>query len=106
MLLETSAQAIPSTVVPGFSATLNVSVTSSEDTALLILLKITDASAATAYETTIDDIAVSAGALRTVPFVWRVPEGQLEGTYTVSLGIFGAHWSNGSASRACQHPST
>jgi hypothetical protein len=92
MFLQTSVQPVPASVVPGFSVILNTSITASEDAPLLLLMQIFNASTVKVHEAMINNIPVIAGQPKSVPFVWSVPADLPEGTYSVSLGIFGANW--------------
>jgi hypothetical protein len=91
-VMETSANAAPSTVNAGSSTTVNVNVTSSEDALILVDLEIFDSSLKKVHQVFLDNVNVSANEQKTVPFVWNVPASLPEGNYIVSFGIFGAGW--------------
>jgi hypothetical protein len=91
--VETAVQAVPATVSAGSAANFNATVTFSETSSLLLDLEIFDASLKKVHQVFVDNIQVSAGVAKTVPFTWNVPTNLPEGSYSVSLGVFGAGWS-------------
>jgi hypothetical protein len=92
--METAATVVPGTAAAGTNVLVNAKVTSSEAAALLIDVEIFDASLKKVHQMVKDNIQVSAGEQKTVPFEWNVPATLPEGKYIVSLGIFGAGWSS------------
>ncbi|WP_052487076.1 cellulose binding domain-containing protein [Gordoniibacillus kamchatkensis] len=90
--IETSAEALPATVSPGSSTVVNVNVKSPENLSVLVDLEIFDASLKKVAQMFKDNVNVTAGEQTTVPFTWSVPANLPQGSYIVSLGIFGAGW--------------
>ncbi|SDC55909.1 Cellulose binding domain-containing protein [Paenibacillus sp. UNCCL117] len=90
-----SALATPSNVAPGSSVTLNVNVASSEAGSVLVDVEIFNASLTRVKQLVVDNVQIAASGSTNVPFVWEVPANLPEGTYSVSVGIFGAGWSSG-----------
>ncbi|MGE5701675.1 MAG: hypothetical protein ACM32O_04025, partial [Clostridia bacterium] len=92
--VETAATATPSTVAAGSKTTVEVQVTPSESTSLLVDVEIFDPSLKKIHQMFKDKVKVRAGKSTTVPFTWNVPADLPEGEYVVSVGIFGAGWSS------------
>jgi hypothetical protein len=90
---EASVEASPNAVQAGAIAAINVFVTSSADTSLLVDVEIFDASLKKVHQVFVDNVKAKAGEKTTVPFTWSVPAGLPEGKYIVSFGLFGAGWS-------------
>ncbi|WP_334074615.1 MULTISPECIES: glycoside hydrolase family 44 protein [Paenibacillus] len=81
-------------VQPGSSTTIQVHITSSESTALMLDLGIYDASLKRVDRIIIDPVHVVAGETKTVPVVWNIPATLARGDYIVSFGVFGSGWSS------------
>lgn len=79
-------------VDPGASTTFYVDVTSSESAAILVDLEVFDASFKQRAQLIVDPVHVEAGETKRVPIVWNVPASMAEGSYIVSVGIFGSGW--------------
>ncbi|WP_110842512.1 glycoside hydrolase family 44 protein [Paenibacillus flagellatus] len=91
--IEASAEATPSIVEAGSSANVDITVTSSETTSVMIDLELFDSSLNRVKQIVVDNVAVTAGQPATVPFRWDVPATLAPGRYIVSFGVFGAGWS-------------
>jgi hypothetical protein len=94
IMVNATAQASPAEVTAGSDTTVNVQVTASQTTAVLIDVEVYDSTLKRVNQTFIDNVAVTAGVPTTVPAVWHVPSGQPSGSYIVSVGVFGAGWSS------------
>ncbi|WP_438446397.1 glycoside hydrolase family 44 protein [Gorillibacterium sp. sgz5001074] len=89
----TSAQASPSTVAPGSSTTITTTVQAPESTTVLVDMEIFDSAYKKVYQAFTDHIPVTAGTPKNVPFVWNAPADLPEGSYIISMGVFGESWS-------------
>ncbi|MBD0378947.1 glycoside hydrolase family 44 protein [Paenibacillus sedimenti] len=90
--IQVSAQAASSPIPAASTTTVQVNLTSSETTAVMIDMEIFDASLKRVDQIVVDNINVTAGEAKTVPVNWKVPASLPQGTYIISLGIFGAGW--------------
>lgn len=89
----TSAQAAPSTIAPGSATTITTTVQAPVDTTVLVDMEIFDSQSKKVYQAFTDHIAVTAGTPKDVPFVYQAPATLPEGSYIISLGVFGESWS-------------
>ncbi|WP_239624127.1 glycoside hydrolase family 44 protein [Paenibacillus sp. H1-7] len=87
-----SAKAAPASVEAGSKADVFVSVKTSESADVLMDVEFFNSSLQNVGQLFQDNIKLTAGVEKTVPFQWRVPEQLPEGEYIVSFGIFGAGW--------------
>ena len=87
-----SAKAMTPSVEAGSEATIQVSVTPSETTDVLIDVEFYDSDVKNVGKVFVDRIHLEAGVEKTTELVWKVPASLPEGKYTVSFGIFGAGW--------------
>lgn len=94
---KASAAPASATIEAGAKATVNVSVTSSEHTEVLLDVEFFDAALQNVGKVFVDHIKLEAGVERTVPLVWDVPANLPAGEYIVSFGIFGAGWKGGNS---------
>ncbi|WP_310832564.1 glycoside hydrolase family 44 protein [Paenibacillus pedocola] len=94
---KASAAPVSPTIEAGTKATVNVSVTSSEHTEVLLDVEFFDAALQNVGKVFVDNIKLEAGVEKTVPLVWNVPANLPAGEYMVSFGIFGAGWKGGNS---------
>ncbi|GIO84828.1 hypothetical protein J25TS5_17600 [Paenibacillus faecis] len=92
--ITATATAESGEVQPGSSTTIQVHITSSESSALMLDVGIYDASLQPVDRIIIDPVHVVAGETKTVPVVWNVPGTLTKGNYWISFGVFGSGWSS------------
>lgn len=92
---KASATAASSTIEAGSKATVNVSVTASEQTDVLVDVEFFDSGLKNVGKVFVDNIRLEAGVEKNVPLVWNVPANLPAGEYLISFGIFGAGWKGG-----------
>jgi len=88
----TTAAVGAGTVDAGGAAPITVNIEMTQAADLLVDVEIFDPQMNKVHQSFIDNIAVEAGVARSLPFAWQVPSGTATGTYTISIGIFGAGW--------------
>src|SRR2546426_286195 len=88
-----SASAVPTSVVPGGSVSLNVAVASATATSALVDIEIYAPDDVTkAYQTWFDNQTFVAGQQQTYAVTWQVPATAASGTYRVAIGVFSPGW--------------
>ena len=88
-----SASAVPTSVAPGGSVSLNVAVTSATATSALVDVEIYAPDGVTkAYQTWFDKQIFAAGQPQSYAVTWQVPTTAANGTYRVAIGVFSPGW--------------
>ena len=87
----TKATSSPSTVAPGSTVTVTVTVTSATTRRALVDLEVYSATGRV-YQHAWDGQSFTAGKTRTFSIAWPIPASEATGTHTVRVGIFGAGW--------------
>ncbi|OXM87002.1 hypothetical protein [Paenibacillus rigui] len=77
---------------PGDSVTITAAVTSTLTTSIHLQLQIVGSNATLAFQKWWTDLPVTTGETKEYSLNWIVPNDLPQGTYSVSLGIFGANW--------------
>lgn len=89
---KASASAASSTIEAGSKLTVNVNVTASVTTEVLVDVEFFDSKIKNVGKVFVDNIHLEAGVEKPIPLVWNVPVDLPAGEYLISFGIFGAGW--------------
>lgn len=77
----------------GSGEALTATVKSATAMSALVDMEVYDPTGQRAYQQVWDNQPFSAGQTRNYTNTWTIPSGQMTGTYTLKVGVFGAGWS-------------